>query len=338
MNEGERNSKYVVKEEVIPSSMNMKKMEEMIKQLATQISQEHISQLEKRVEKIEERKEKIAFKASKWKMNLGKIVGTTLLTFHFFRLSIPHLILMFPIVLMKIDIQKRYNEDGSRNKAMSYIQIFSSLGFAMIDSILFFVFFNKAELFFVFYISYSWSIFCIILRNETIKLTAGANAKLAGAKAQAHFLTLFGINAQQMHGGSSGSAGSIATNSLNNLAATLPALVVAFTYKWFATARMRLICTPESSMSTFNYTKIGHVCTDDVLGNAYCCQISDKRDDLFVLTALLSGEIIGAYSIVSFLAHAIIAFAYERGMIKLKKEKQKEEAAALKEKESNSGK
>ena len=53
---------------------------------------------------------------------------------------------------------------------------------------------------------------------------------------------------------------------------------------------------------------------------------------------MLSGEIIGAYSIVSFLAHAIIAFAYERGMIKLKKEKQKEEAAALKEKESNSGK
>ena len=51
---------------------------------------------------------------------------------------------------------------------------------------------------------------------------------------------------------------------------------------------------------------------------------------------MLSGEIIGAYSIVSFLAHAIIAFAYERGMIKLKKEKQKEEAAALKEKESNS--
>ena len=141
MNEGEKNSKYVVKEEVIPSSMNMKKMEEMIKQLATQISQEQISQLEKRVEKIEERKEKIAFKASKWKMNLGKIVGTTLLTFHFFRLSIPHLILMFPIVLMKIDIQKRYNEDGSRNKAMSYIQIFSSLGLAMIDSILFFVFF-----------------------------------------------------------------------------------------------------------------------------------------------------------------------------------------------------
>ena len=133
MNEGEKNSKYVVKEEVIPSSMNMKKMEEMIKQLATQISQEQISQLEKRVEKIEERKEKIAFKASKWKMNLGKIVGTTLLTFHFFRLSIPHLILMFPIVLMKIDIQKRYNEDGSRNKAMSYIQIFSSLGLAMID-------------------------------------------------------------------------------------------------------------------------------------------------------------------------------------------------------------
>ena len=72
MNEGEKNSKYVVKEEVIPSSMNMKKMEEMIKQLATQISQEQISQLEKRVEKIEERKEKITFKASKWKMNLGK--------------------------------------------------------------------------------------------------------------------------------------------------------------------------------------------------------------------------------------------------------------------------
>ena len=66
-------------------------------------------------------------------------------------------------------------------------------------------------------------------------------------------------------------------------------------------------------------------------------QISDKRDDLFVFLLLcLVVKLLGAYSIVSFLAHAIIAFAYERGMIKLKKEKQKEEAAALKEKESNS--